>query len=355
MRRSQFAAALAASFASATFAACGGSYLLGSAEDPIASDGGTDATSSDAGMSDAAIEDAAFAWRKVSPCPLPRFEAMGTFVADRLLVMGGFTSGKLDKTLAVHAYDPLHDKWESRADLPESPEHSGLAVQDHIVVLAGGLDPINNFVWAYDADLDSYSEMPAMQTFRAAMALVNYDGTLHAITGLASDGTSDLDEHQTLAIDASLGTPWTTLATHVPNPRNHLGGAAIGDRIYIVGGRHGWDEQAGNQDTLSIFDPASESWQNGPPLPLARSEINGSTFAMHGKLVVVGGAVNPARPSAQVFVFDPSTNAWSSLPDLPGPRKGAVAAAWNDSIIVSTGSPTGTDPDGTTWIGCCMK
>lgn len=50
-----------------------------------------------------------------------------------------------------------------------------------------------------------------------------------------------------------------------------------------------------------------------------------------------------------------SSSEWTSLPDLPGPRKGAVAAAWNDSIIVTTGSPTGTDPDGTTWIGCCMK
>ncbi|MGH7283737.1 MAG: Kelch repeat-containing protein [Polyangiaceae bacterium] len=345
---SRIVLALAIAFAPTSFAACGGSHLL-------SSDDAIDAGSRDASASDAGFEDAAFTWREVSPCPLPRFEAMGTFVGDRLLVMGGFTSGKLDKTLLVHAYDPIHDTWETRTELPVSPEHSGLAVQGRIVYLAGGLDPINNFVWAYDVERDTYAEMPAMQTFRAAMALVIYDGTLHAITGLASDGQSDLDVHQTLALDAGLGTPWTTLPEHVPNPRNHLGGAAIGDRIFIVGGRHNWDEQAGNQDTLSIFDPATSTWADGPPIPLARSEINGSTFAMHDKLVVVGGAVNPAHPSAQVFVFDPRTNAWSQLPDLPGPRKGAVAAQWNDSIIVSTGSPTGTDPDGTTWIGCCMN
>lgn len=295
---------------------------------------------------------AAFSWEEVESCPLPRFEAMGTVVGDTLFVMGGFISEKLDTTLRVHRYDLRTQQWDEASALPVASEHSGLALVGGRIILAGGLDPITDTVWSYDVAADTYSALPSLPAPTSAMALMLYDGTLHSIAGLGPDGDTDVNAHYTLELDAD--TAWSTVAGNIPNLRNHLGGAVIGDRLYIVGGRHGWDEAAGNQPTLSIFDPAEGKWKDGAPLPLARSEIAGATFEMKGKLIVVGGAVNPSKPSAQVFAYDPASDEWSELPALPGARKGAVAAAWGDSIVVSTGSPTGVDPIGTTWIGCCL-
>lgn len=295
---------------------------------------------------------AGFSWQEVPGCPLPRFEAMGTVVGDALFVMGGFISEQLDTTLRVHRYDLRRQEWEERNALPVASEHSGLALVGERIILAGGLDPITDTVWSYSVTGDTYTALPLLPAPTSAMALLLFDGTLHAIAGLGPDGQTDADVHYALELDG--GSSWSTLAGAVPNPRNHLGGASIGDHLYIVGGRHGWDEDAGNQPTLSIFDPAEGKWRDGAPLPLARSEIAGATFEMKGKLIVVGGAVNPAKPSAQVLVYDPAIDEWSELPELPAARKGAVAAAWGDRIVVSTGSPTGIDPSATTWVGCCL-
>jgi N-acetylneuraminic acid mutarotase len=136
--------------------------------------------------------------------------------------------------------------------------------------------------------------------------------------------------------------------------RNHLGGAAVGGRIYVVGGRHRWDEKASNQSALSIFDPAGGTWTDGASLPLARSEIAAATFAAEARLVVIGGSVNPATPSSDAFVYDPATAAWTSLPPLPVPLKGAVADIIDGTVYVTTGSPTGTAPGSGTYAGCCF-
>ncbi|MFI5302436.1 MAG: glycosyl hydrolase, partial [Polyangiales bacterium] len=187
---------------------------------------------------------------------------------------------------------------------------------------------------------------------RAAMAVGIIDRALHAAGGLAADGNTDTDEHRALSLD-DLPSGWS-IAARLPNARNHLGGAGIGALFFAVGGRHGWDEAGGNQATLSIFDTDGGTWSAGPDLALARSEIGGATFAVDSRLVVIGGSQNGVHPVDQVSVYDSSGGVWSSLPPLPSPRKGAVAARIGPRIVVTTGSPTSTDPDATTWVGCCL-
>jgi hypothetical protein len=90
-------------------------------------------------------------------------------------------------------------------------------------------------------------------------------------------------------------------------------------------------------------------------MKVARSEIGASTISMDdGRLLVIGGSIAGKQPSGDVLVYDPSLDFWSALPSLPAPRKGAVAARIGSRVIVTTGSPTSTDPSSTTYIGCCL-
>src|SRR5438309_1745288 len=73
----------------------------------IADGGALDAGKLDGGPADSG----AFSWREVSPCPVPRFEAMGAAVGGKLLVIGGFISASLVTTSAVDVYDPATDSW----------------------------------------------------------------------------------------------------------------------------------------------------------------------------------------------------------------------------------------------------
>lgn len=296
----------------------------------------------------------AFVWREMTPCPLPRFEAMGGIVGGRLLVMGGFTSVSLDDTTRVHEYDVATDTWRERASLPGLRHHGAWLETGGTMWLVGGFlsgSVVSRSVWLVDDATDAYDAGPSLPEPRAGAAAVMHEGRLQVLTGLAPDGNTDQPSHVVL-VDGG----WQVQPSSVPNPRNHLGGAVLGNRLYVVGGRHGWDETAGNQSTFSAYDFDAGTWVSGlPDLPLARSEIAASTFAHRGRLYVIGGAVNPAKPSAQVFVYVPGESAWRELPSLPSPRKGAVAGALGDRIVVSTGSPTGVDPSGTTWVGCCLE
>jgi hypothetical protein len=317
-------------------------------------DGRTPCATTDAGPYDGPYT--SFVWRARAPCPLPRFEAMGAAVGGQLLVMGGFVSAELEVTTRADRYDPTTDAWTPLAALPEVQTHAGVARDGDGLLLVGGFRgwPATAVATSYrfDPSADSYTRLPDLPSARAALALTIVGGRAHAIGGLAADGNSDSDAHEVLDL-GHLDAGWAT-APPMPGPRNHLGGATVGDRIYVVGGRRRWDETSGNQAWLSIFDPATEAWTDGAPVPVGRSEIAAATFAAGARLVVVGGSVNPITPSRDVYVYDPATNVWTALPPLPIPLKGAVADLIDGTIYVTTGSPTGTAPGDATYAGCCF-
>jgi hypothetical protein len=295
-----------------------------------------------------------FSWRTGAPCPLPRFEAMGAVLDGKLAVMGGFTSNTFALTSRVDTYDPLTDSWGRRADLPGAQTHVGIAVAGETMYAVGGLlnFPLTPWgeTWVLDVRSDTYSPGPPLPESRSAMVLALAGRTLFAFGGLGPDGATDATD--AFAWDLS-GAAWRP-APPMPNPRNHLGGVAVSTRIYAIAGRHGWDETAGDQASVDVYDSSTSSWNALTDIPLARSEIAAATFSDGNRIVVVGGSISGVHPTDSVAVYDIPSNTWRSLPPLPQPRKGAVAALIGHTVIVTTGSPTSVDPDGTTYLGCCL-
>jgi len=147
---------------------------------------------------------------------------------------------------------------------------------------------------------------------------------------------------------------WKSAAPGLP-ASGGCGAAASGGLFFAIAGRHGWDEAEGDTTSVDAFDPATGAWSARAPIPTARSEIGGSTTTMSdGRILVVGGSIEGVHPSADVLVYDPATDTWAALPPLPSARKGAVAARFGARVIVTTGSPTSTDPAATTFVGCCF-
>lgn len=304
-----------------------------------------------------AIGDAGvFAWTEVAPCPLARFEANGTVVGSELWVLGGFISRALAVTTQVDIYDPATDTWRPGPALPGAQTHFGVVNVGGDIVVVGGF--MGNLVsetadvWRWSAADSTWHPGPALPAQQEAFAWALMGNLLHVAGGLGPDGNTDTGTH--LVWDVTTAGPWTAAAP-LPNPRNHGGGATTGGLFYAVAGRHGWNESSGDDLEVHAYDPASDSWTARAPIPMARSEIAGSTSAMSdGRLLVVGGSLAGVIPSSDVLVYDPARDAWTILPPLPGPRKGAVAARIGARIVVTTGSPTSTDPAANTWVGCCF-
>ena len=302
--------------------------------------------------------EANFAWRAAAPCPVPRFEALGVIVADEVWVMGGFLSRQLDVTERVDIYDPHADSWRLGPDLPGAQTHAGVVNVNGDIIVAGGF--VGNVqartttaaVWRYSAKDAMGSSAPDLPTWRAAMSMALVGSEIHAAGGLAEDGNTDSDEH--VVLDLAGTGDWTT-APPLAVARNHGGGASSGGLFFAVAGRHAWDEVAGDEPLLDAFDPVTDAWQERASMTVPRSEIGASTgVTSDGRLLVIGGSIPGPLPSASVLLYDPRANTWSSLPSLPQALKGAVAARVGTQVIVTTGSPTSTDPSATTYVGCCL-
>jgi N-acetylneuraminic acid mutarotase len=287
-----------------------------------------------------------------------RFEAMGAVVGGELWVMGGFLSSNLDVTRRVDIYDPATDTWRAGPDLPGAQTHVGVATVGADIVLAGGFDgPYDTWsttaaVWRWSASDATWVGGPDLPTPRSAVAAALVGTAVHVAGGLATDGNTDSGDHAVW--DLAGAAAWTSAAP-LANPRNHGGGAASDGLFFAIAGRHGWNEIAGDTTSVDAFDPTTGGWTARAPIPTARSEIGASTSTMpDGRILVVGGSIADIQPSADVLVYDPSIDRWTALPPLPAPRKGAVAARIGARVVVTTGSPTSTDPAATTFVGCCF-
>jgi N-acetylneuraminic acid mutarotase len=81
------------------------------------------------------------------------------------------------------------------------------------------------------------------------------------------------------------------------------------------------------------------SWETGPALPLARSEVAGA--AWRDQIVVAGGFLADGQSSARVDAYTPRVQRWSRLPDLPQPVNHGMAAAGGGRLYVLGGYGAG--------------
>ncbi len=296
-------------------------------------------------------------WSAGAEAPQQVYEAQGAAVGGRLYVFGGFYNG-LAATDQAEAYDPQTNRWSRVARMPEPLTHAAVAVDGPMVYVAGGFvgrqpGPQTDHVWKYDAAADTWSAAPPLPAARGAGALVRLGRELHFFGGVEREpGNTDLyrrdsGDHWVLNLDG--GTGWRSAAP-MPNPRNHMAGAALNGKIYAIGGQHLGDEEGGNQSTLQMYDPATDRWTARASLPRPLSHVSSSTVVWNGRIVVVGGVTQGSAEVAQVTEYDPLADRWTELTPLPAARQSPVAEVIDGRLVVTTGWLPGSART-TTWVG----
>ncbi|HET9316146.1 MAG TPA: kelch repeat-containing protein, partial [Vicinamibacteria bacterium] len=94
------------------------------------------------------------------------------------------------------------------------------------------------------------------------------------------------------------GNTWASLALMI-EPRQEVGVAVIGNRIFVAGGFRGNGTTA---DTLEIYDVQQNAWSLGAPLPVAVNHPGAA--AVGGRLYVVGGALGSGASTDAVQEYD---------------------------------------------------
>ncbi len=127
------------------------------------------------------------------------------------------------------------------------------------------------------------------------------------------------------------GFMWRTLPS-LNNKRQNAMGAAVGDRMYVIGGS---DDSGLLQDVESLGS-GETAWAPGPSLPnpqcCAAAAVLGSAIAVAG-----GYASDGHTPTDALLLLETATGIWRSGRPMPTARANAMAAVWNGKLAVIGG------------------
>ena len=194
--------------------------------------------------------------------------------------------------------------------------------------------------WAYAAPL------PEPIAANVAVAL---DGKVYSLTGVNDRYYSQYAS--SYVYDPDLDS-WSAIADP-PTLRDSAGAGAIDDKIYLVGG---YDSDWNLPDVLEIYDPATNTWSIGAPIPMPGTGAAPGVAVYDGQLYLMGGWLYGYHN--HVFRYDPPTDTWTQLADMPvglaysscGVLTGQIVCAggynWNGQ---ASGKLYAYHPDTNTW------
>ncbi len=283
-----------------------------------------------------------------------------------IVLAGTFHRGAIrgDEDLAVK---PVNDDNQKFPAIPEPVTSFGAAILDGALYVYGGhmgraheyykeahantlyrLDLKNPQGW------QTLGKGPGLQ----GLAMVAHGGKLYRLGGFTarnSDGQpQDLWSQAEAACYDPATKKWSELPP-LPEPRSSFDAAALGDKLYVVGGwqLRGEQESVWHQTAYELDLATSPPvWKALPEPPFQRRAL--ALAAYEGKLLAIGGMQREGQPTTRVDIYDPATGKWSQGPSLNGePMEGfgCSAFATGGRMYVSTlkGNLQRLSADGKSW------
>jgi len=174
------------------------------------------------------------------------------------------------------------------------------------------------------------SQMPEPLSQHAAVTIGN---TIY-VTGGRTNGSPSQATRQNLWAYDILDNQWTTTLPAMSAPREDHASVAIGDTLWVFGGRN-HDEMVASVDFWVV---GSSQWQHAGQMPMPREGLGAVT--VNGMIYLIGGKSSHAMwapPVTRVDQFNPQTGEWSVTDTLNQARVGFAWAAHGDTIMCAGG------------------
>lgn len=265
-------------------------------------------------------------------------------VEGKVYVVGG-TVERGDATSSNMMYDPVSDRWEMRADLPQALHHVGLTELGGMLYAIGGLRGNVHVgpqptAFVYNPRTDRWKELPPLPSPRGSLAVAAVGGAIHVLGGRNSVRTEKIAPPGAPEMLVGIGTVTThdvydvetemwSRAKPLPGPpRDHMGVAVMETKIHVFGGRI--NDYSNMLDRHDVYDIREKGWTKAAPLPAPRSA--GAFTLLDGLIVYAGGECKPggqpftANAFEDVTAYDPKTDSWVALASLPEGRHAFGAA-----------------------------
>jgi len=269
-------------------------------------------------------------WESRKTMTWGRQEVAVAALDGKVYVIGGFGS-TAEPVDIVEVYDPALDEWRTAAPLPIAVHHAVAAVVDGRLFVIGGFTggrvrwSALGTVFEYEPARNAWRGRAQMPTPRGALAVAAVGGRLYALGG-STDRVTNAHEVYEVASDR-----WTT-ANSMPTARDHLAAVGFEGRVWALGGRESF---LGTQyANVEIYDPTTDSWRTGTPLPRGRGGLAAAVLA--DRIFVFGGE-SPLRIWNATEMYDRAINTWVAKAPMPTARHGLGAAVIDGRIYVPGG------------------
>jgi N-acetylneuraminic acid mutarotase len=244
-------------------------------------------------------------WIVKEQMPTERIDFATALYKNKIFTIGGNRLVKTEHNAqhyfaseAVEVYDPATNKWTIAAPIPV-PVTSIQAnvINDKIYVIGGTNEGMRNITQVYDPYANSWFTAADIPKPIYAYASAVLDGKIYVFGG----------------IEAFL-TP------------SSMGGTKI-DMLAV--------------NKTQIYDPATDEWTLGTPLPVATIlAVAGATtgsYAPKGIYVIGGYRGIAASVTMLTQVYDPETNSWVNGTEPRHPQYPSALAVSNDTIYIIGG------------------
>jgi N-acetylneuraminic acid mutarotase len=303
-------------------------WVLGALAVALLGTGCTDTGSGDgtAGSSAPSVT-AELAWRRLARAPSQRTEVTAAAVGTKIYVVGGFLADRTT-VATLEIFDTASGQWSRGPELPVAVNHAMATTAAGTVYVFGGyLADGSASAAAFRLVGGAWQRVADLPEGRGAGTAVALDGTVYVAGGIDSQGRL---AGRMLVYDTARNR-WSA-APGPPTPREHLGGAGFGGRVYTVGGR----TDAGNLSAFEAYDPGTRRWTRLPGLPTPRGGL-AAAVTCSGQVTAVGGEAQATFAEAEAYSVRDRT--WRSLPPLPTPRHGLGVVAVGADLYVLAGGP----------------
>jgi N-acetylneuraminic acid mutarotase len=299
---------------------------------------------------------AAEKWEMGPSIPEGAEEVVGAAVGNSMLVYGGLGPEYVPRGL-FWMFDTSKEEW---IELPSNPipvHHPAIVTIENKVYLFGGfVKPKGEASWKpvddasmFDMETRTWTTLKPLPTARGALTAAAVGAKIYVIGGVAmpkqyeSAGLTFNSPSEQLTVNEVYDTESNTWsqAASIPTPRNHMGAATVDGKIYVIGGRigSGFILMSTNIGVNEVFDPEKNEWEPRAMLPTPRSGIG--VVVLNGIIHVLGGEEwqhNRAGVFRQHEAYDPKRNRWYLLPSMRFPRHGHAVGVVNNKIYAISGA-----------------
>lgn len=242
----------------------------------------------------------------------------------------------------------LSGTWSPCAAIPWKVQEVYGTVRDGKAIIAGGMETGDfglralDRVGVYDPATDTWQEGPRLPERRHHPVLAAVGARVYAIGGAVDGPAGNWQQRPDVFVEE--GGQWSRAAS-LPIAQMESVALVHEGRIHLISGRSpakdndtSWGDQK-DVDTHLTFDPASGKWETARPIPGARNSAAGAVI--DGAFYIVGGRTMSAGNTARLDRYDPKTDRWEALRPMPYPSGGLGAVAQNGSLIAFGGEELG--------------